>query len=151
MLEGKLIKKQDVTDLCFTKAPDFVNQLIKILGIEFPVFSNENFVIYGFQIPNEDQKNKLWVKTDRAGHFQGYFLFIDGSWQRIYDYSVQDVVWKYGDSREIEDGFQLIDGTVAAIPTAVQEHIMSFYHQNASESTPLNPVYDYFATIYLGI
>lgn len=151
MLEGKLYLKEDVTDLCFTSAPTFIKTLMKVFGLQFPVSNNENFVIYGFQVPNEDQKDKLWIRTDRAGHFQGYFLFIEGRWQRIYDHSIQDVVWKSGDSQVLEEGFQLIDGTVASIPVDVQTHIMSYYHIDAAQSTPLNTVYDYFAVIYLGI
>lgn len=151
MLEGKLFLKEDVTDLCFTTAPTFVRKLLSIIGIDFPLVQNENFVVYGFQTPTEDQKGKLWVKTDRNNHFQGFFLFINGTWRRVYDHSIHDVVWKVGDSTDLEDGFVLIDGTVASIPVPVQVHIMTFYHISPDTVDPLFPIYDYFATIYEGV
>lgn len=153
MLEGSLILKQDVSDACFDNAPNFIRKLLEVFGISFPVPENENFVIYSFETPTEDQKTKLWVKTDRAGHFVGYFLFVGGKWQRIFDHSIYDVVWKSGMlSTDLEDGFQLIDGTVASIPVATQQHIMTFYRIDpVATVNPLFPVYDYFATIYLGI
>lgn len=151
MLEGSLSKKEDMTDDCWSTPDEFATLLTEKLGINFPVRAGEDFVVYGFQVPGEDQKGKLWVKTDRANHFAGFFLFVNGKWQRIYNYSNKDVIWKQGDSREIESGFQLIDGTVQSIPVNVQAHIMSFYQIDTVNSTPLFNVYSYFATIYLGV
>lgn len=151
MLEGSLIKREDMSDDCWTTPSQFVDILIEKLGINFPVKLGDDFVVYGFQTPGEDEKGKLWVKIDRAGHPNGFFFFVEGKWQRFYNHSVQDVVWKYGDSREIEPGFQLIDGTVASIPVGDQAHIMSFYRLDTVNSTPTAPVYSYFATIYLGV
>lgn len=152
LLEGSLIQKEDASDDCWTTVSEFIKKiLLPKVGVKFPVKDGEDFVIYGFQTPGEDQKDKLWVSTDRADHFTGYFKFIEGMWRRIYDHSIQDVVWKHGDSRDIEEGFQLIDGTVQSIPVDVQEHIIGFYKIDAVNSTPLFPVYQYFATIYIGI
>lgn len=151
MLEGSLMKREDMTDDCWSTPNQFADLLIQKMGINFPVRLGEDFIVYGFQTPGEDEKGKLWVKTDRAEHFSGFFIFIEGKWQRIYNHSVFDVVWKHGDSREIEPGFQLIDGTVQSIPVEVQQHIMGFYRIDPANSVPLFPVYNYFATIYLGI
>lgn len=151
MLEGALAKKEDMTDDCWSTPDEFANLLIDKLTIEFPVRAGEDFVVYGFQTPGEDQKGKLWVRIDRANHFAGFFVFVNGNWQRIYNHSNQDVIWKTGDSRDLEPGFQLIDGTVQSIPVDVQQHIMSFYRIDTVNTTPLMNVYDYFATIYLGV
>lgn len=151
VLEGRLIKREDMTDDCWTTPNQFADLLVQKIGINFPVTGGEDFVVYGIATPGEDQKGKLWIRTDRGGHFAGYFLFIEGQWQRIYNHSVQDIVWKHGDSREIEPGFQLIDGTVQSIPTDTQTHIMGFYQIDTVNSTTLFTVYKYFATIYLGV
>jgi len=151
VLDGQLVQKEDATDDCWSTPAQFIDLLIKKVGIEFPVMGGEDFVVYGLATPGEDEKGKLWVRTDRGGHFAGFFLFVGGKWQRIYNYSNQDIIWKQGDSREIEPGFQLIDGTVQSIPVDVQTHIMGFYKKDTVNSTPLFNVYEYFATIYLGV
>lgn len=151
MLEGKLIQKEDATDDCWTNPQAFMQLLIQKMGLSFPVNLGNDFVVYGFQTPTEDDKGKLWVRTDRAGHYAGDFLFVGGKWPRVYNYSIHDVVWKTGDSREIEPGFQLIDGSVASIPVDTQTHIIGFYQTDIVNSTPLLTVYKYFATIYLGV
>lgn len=151
MLEGKLIERQDTSDECWTTPKAFIKMLREKVGIEFPVKPGEDFIVYGFQTPGEDQKGKIWAKSDRQGHFAGYFWFVDGKWQRIYNHSNFDVVWKYGDSRVIEDGFALIDGSLPMIDVATQQHIMGAYRLDPVESTFLQPVFTYFATVYLGV
>lgn len=151
MLEGNLTQRADATDDCWSTPQQFIALLKEKVGVEFPAQGTENFIIYGFQTPGEDQKDKLWFKTDRAGHFGGFFHFVNGKWQRFYNHSFADVIWKYGDSRDIEPGFQLIDGSVQSIPVDVQTHIMSFYKLDIVYSTPLQSVFNYFAVIYLGV
>lgn len=158
VLKGSLKLLKDISEVCWGTPQDYAKLLTNILGIEFPIIGNEDFVVYGFQVPSADSKGKLWVKIDKANHFAGFFIFVEGKWQRVYNYSIHDVIWKSGDSRSIEDGgsldpgFQVIDGSVASIDASVQTHIMTFYHENVAATASFgSTVWDYYATIYLGV
>lgn len=160
-LQGNLKQIGEVDDALWNTPADFFRLLIKNMGLEFPINAGDNFVVTGFSIPSEDQKDKVWLATNRAGHWLGPHIFIDGKWQRVYDNEGSaDVVWKAPtDGRDSRDflqtssnfnGFALIDGTRPELDPALQAVLISQYVRSV-DYTDLVPVYSYFATIYLGL
>lgn len=151
LLKGKLVKIDDFSEDCFQTPDLFADLLSKKLGIEFPVLDSDNFVLYGFQTPSEDDKGKLWYRTDRSDHFVGFYSFIDSKWRRVRDYTSDEVIWKYGDSRLLEEGFKVIDGTLGEMNTDLQNTLIENYFVPHADDAPSARVWAYYATIYEGV
>jgi hypothetical protein len=137
-------------DACFTTVPDLLKLIEAVFSVDLSAGVNNDFVVIGHQTPGADDKNKLWIRKQRNGSFQGFYLFINKTWQRIFNRRNDEVIWLHGDSREIPVGFQLINTTTAGIDADVVSSIMSQYVRDTS-ITGLNPVYKYFAVRYIGI
>lgn len=149
-VSARLILKDVPPGVCWGKPEDFIKLLTSALGVELAVSRLTDFVIIGHQTPTADDKGRLWIRLSKAGLFQGFFLFQRGKWRRIHNYRNDEIIWMVGDSRDIPDGFELINGTVAGIPTDVQNFILTKYLANSAASTPTQTVYSYFAVRYTG-
>ena len=136
-------------NLCWGKPADFIQQLVRIVSIELGIPPSTDFVVTGHQTPTEDDKNRVWIRLDRNRNFLGFYMFISGAWRRVFNRPINEVIWYWGDSREIPPGFALIDGTAPAMPADVQAHVQTFYHRNSSITSIT--VWDYFAVLYTGI
>ena len=146
---GKLVLKRIPKDLCWGKPVEFIKSLVEILGVELPSSSNNRFVVVGHEVPESEDKGKLWVRTSRGGVFLGYYFFQDGEWQRIHNFRPDQVVWLFGDSRVIPEGFQLID-TGVGVPSDIIDFLKKKYLVDTANSTPTQTVYRYFAVRYVG-
>lgn len=147
---GELQLNRIPPGLCWGKPEDFIKQLLDILSVSLAVGQNNEFVVIGHQVPSEDDKNRLWVRLARNGSFIGFYLFVKGRWQRIHNYRNDEIIWMFGDSRDIPDGFELIDGTASTIPIDVQERLITQYIVDTTVSGAAD-VYKYFAVRYVGI
>ena len=76
-------------------------------------------------------------------------MFQAGEWQRIHNYRSDEVIWVFGDSRVIPEGFQLIDNN-AGIPSDVIDFLMKQYLKDPIASTPTQDVFKYYAIRYIG-
>ena len=137
-------------DACFTTVADLFQMIQENFSVDLSAGVNNDFVVIGHQVPGEDDKGKLWVRKQRNGSFQGFYLFVDKAWQRIFNRRNDEVIWMHGDSREIPDGYQLIDATIGGIPSDVVDHIISQYLRDTTVTGPIS-VYKYFAVRYTGI
>lgn len=137
-------------DLCWGKPEEFLKAIEEAMDVILQLNSNNDFVVIGHETPSADDKNRLWVRLARNGSFQGFYLFVDGKWQRVFNRRNDEIIWMFGDSRNIPEGFQLIDGTATGIPTDIQQHIIQQYKIN-EDVTGIATVYEYFAVRYLGI
>lgn len=145
---GQLALTDLPKDLCWSEPAKFIKDLTKYLGVEIDVNSNVDFVVVGPQVPSEDDKARLWIKTYENGTFAGFYAFEGGSWTRVFNYRPDEIHWFHGDSRSIPAGFQLIDENTGTINSEVRAHIMSQYFRDLSVTT--SNVYTYFACIYVG-
>lgn len=148
-LLGQLIINRIPKDLCWGTPTEFIKSLTKILGVNLFINPGNDFVVVGHQVPAPEDKGRLWVRLSRSGVFQGFYMFIGGLWKRVHNYRSDEIIWMYGDSRDIPDGFQLIN-ELSIVPSEVRNHVMTQYLTNTAASTPTNTVYSYFATIYIG-
>lgn len=149
-LLGQLIINKIPKDLCWGTPTEFVKSLTKILGVNLFTNPGNDFVVVGHSVPAPEDKGRLWVRLSRSGVFQGFYMFVGGSWQRVHNYRSDEVIWMYGDSRIIPEGFQLIDDD-SIVPSDVRDWIVQQYLPDTAASTPGAPVYKYFATIYIGV
>lgn len=148
-LKGSLEIKRLPADLCYGTPPEFVKKLIEILEPNILVNAGNDFVVVGHATPAPEDKGKLWIRTTRSGIFQGFFFYQDSAWQRVHNYRPDEVIWMYGDSRVIPEGFQLI-APGANIGADIIEFIMKQYLKDQAATTPTVTVYSYFAVRYLG-
>lgn len=136
-------------DLCWGKPADFIKQLVESLTVTLDIATNTDFVVIGHEVPSEDDKGRLWIRLQRNGSFLGFYLFVNGKWQRVFNRRSDEIIWMYGDSRNIPDGFQLVDDS-SPVPTDVKDHIMKQYLVDTSVNSA-TPVYRYFALTYVGV
>lgn len=147
---GKLQLKDIPNNVCWDTPEKFLKQLEQYFGVTLDINSNVDFVVVGSEVPSEDDKGRLWVKLHNNGTFDGFYHFEGGKWTAIQNRRQDEVVWFYGDSRSIPDGYRLIDMDNGLLTTDVIKHIMSMYNQDLNAGTE-TPVYTYFACTYIGV
>ena len=148
---GQLLINQIPKNLCWETPEKFIENLVSILGVGLNINENNDFVVIGHQAPGEDDKGKLWVRTATSGIFLGFYIFENGSWVKVQNRRADEVVWFYGDSRDIPDGFKLIQPGIGGIPSDDVAHIVSKYNVNiAATEASVGTVYSYFACVYVG-
>lgn len=135
---------------CFTTVGELLELIRDVFTVELSAGVNNDFVVIGHQTPGEDDKNKLWIRKQRNGSFQGYYLFVSNAWQRVFNRRNDEVIWMHGDSREIPEGFELIDANIGGITSDVVGHIVDQYLRDTTVTGQI-PVYKYFAVRYTGI
>lgn len=146
---GKLTLKDIPNDICWESPEKFLKQLERYFGVDLDVNSNVDFVVVGSEVPSEDDKSRLWIKLYNNGTFDGFYKFEGGRWVAIQNRRQDEIVWFHGDSRNIPEGYKLIDLDNGMLTTDNIRHIMSFYNRDLTVTTE-SPVYTYFACTYLG-
>lgn len=128
---------------CFTTWQDFINAIPSLFGVEVP--RTVTNVSIGATQPPESEKDNLWVRIDGSGNFLGFYVFTAGAWRKAYQYTQNDVLWQWGRSDVLEDGFRLIDQN-SNLPSTVIQSLMLQYVVD-----PINPgVFNYFAVQFVG-
>lgn len=145
---GKLIVKDIPSNVCWESPDKFLKKITDFYRVDLDINSNVDFVVVGSETPSEDDKSRLWIKTYNNGYFAGLYKFEGGKWREISLHRPDEVVWFYGDSRNIPEGFKLIDEDNGYITSDNIKHIMSFY--NRDTSIVGSTVYTYFACTYIG-
>jgi hypothetical protein len=137
------LKVQDVPERASISTwEELIKSIPTFIGVELPTgISN---VIVGNVQPQEEDRDKLWIRRDNNGTFIGFYAFCDGKWSPVYAIPPDSVVWFYGDSANVHDGFILIDDGDAQIPSYVVNALKAKYI-NASSGTG----YAYFAARYV--
>jgi len=132
-LTGKMELGKTPSNWCWTTPKAFAEELINSLQFSWPFEDTHKAVIYGDKTPSADDKDKMWARFDNSGNWLGWYAWQKGSWKRVYNYRSDQVIWLYGNSNNIPDGFQLLDGTAAGAPdlspqfTANQSGGYSYY------------------------
>lgn len=127
----------------FTTWLEFLEQLPDLLTVEVP--SSISGVIVSIDEPGEQDRDKVWYRRDSAGRFVGVFAFQGGGWNLFYQFAPQQVIWTWGDSNTIPDGFTLIDVGDTVIPNSIVLAIKAQFVPN-----PVPPGYVYFAIRFSG-
>lgn len=146
---GKLLLTDVPNNLCWSTPDKFLKQLRDFFRVELDVNSDVDFVVIGSQVPSEDDKGRLWVRLYNDGSFAGFYHFESGKWVAIQNRRPDEVVWFYGDSRNIPTGYQLIDESNGLLTTDNIKFIMSKYNRDLTSDSE-TPVYTYFACTYVG-
>lgn len=133
-------------DLCWDTPKEFIGRLTDYLVGVIDSGSNEDFIIVSTQPPGPEYRNKIWAKFSINRNWLGWYGFIKGQWRKLYSHDTNDIIWKTGDSRNIEDGFMLIDGNTNILKESVRDKIISQYVESAVGSG----IYNYFAVLFIG-
>lgn len=127
---------------CFTSWLDFVQALPNLLSVEVPTSASN--VIVGNDYPTADDTNKIWYRRDPAGNFIGIYAFQNGQWHPLYNYVANELIWMFGNSAAVPEGFLLVESGDAMIPSNVVNHLVAQY-------VPiLGGGYSYYAVRYVG-
>ena len=129
-------------DTCFTSFQEFLKALQDFLIVEIP--ASVTNVIVSNQEPSTAQRGSVWFKFNNAGVFQGIYLFTNGAWNQMLP-APNEVIWMYGSSDDIPEGFQLIDSDNPNFTAPQITHIQTFFYP-----TPGTPPYEYFAVTFTG-
>ena len=146
---GKLILNDVPSNLCWDTPEKFLKQLTKYFNVDLDINSNVDFVVVGSEVPSEDDKARLWVRLFNNGTFAGFYKFEGGKWREIQTHRQDEIIWFVGDSRNIPDGYMLVDESNGMLTTDNIKHIMSFYNRDTTSDSE-TPVYTYFACTYTG-
>jgi hypothetical protein len=102
----------------YTDTDAFIKAIQTLFSVEIPI-TITNVIISAAQ-PGDDFKEGVWIRKDAAGVFQGIYIFQSGAWTKIvpplFD---NEVIYMYGDSRNIPEGYSLADSSNASLPTGV--------------------------------
>lgn len=140
---GRLRNLGLVDQQCFTTWEDFLQAVPSLFAVDVP--REVTNVSIGAVQPSESEKDNLWVRVDSSGNFLGFYTFSYGAWRKAYQYTQNDVLWQWGRSDEIEDGFRLIDQNTNLPPTVISSLMLQYIVD------PINPgVYNYFAVQFIG-
>lgn len=149
-ISAKLQVLKVPSSACFSTVAELFKLIQESFTVELSAGVNNDFVVTGHQTPGADDKNRLWIRKLRQGSFAGFYIFVDGAWNRIFNRRNDEIIWMHGDSRNIPEGFTLISTNTGGIESSVREHIMQYYLEDTSVSEA-SPVYKYFAVRYTGI
>lgn len=141
-----IIAKKIPEELCWETPQKFIPKLTQILSGTIESATNEDFIIVSTSTPEPSQTNKIWARFATNRRWVGFYAYIKGEWRKLYPYDTDDIIWKTGDSRNIPDGFKLIDSNTSVIKESVRNAIISQYVETSVGSG----IYNYFAVIYVG-
>lgn len=141
-----IVAKKIPNELCWETPQKFIPKLTEILSGIIESATNEDFIVVGTDTPSPSQQDKIWARFGSNRRWLGFYAFIKGSWRKLYDYNTDDIIWKTGDSRNIEEGFILIDSNTNIIKQSVRDFIISQYVETSIGSG----IYNYFAIIFVG-
>lgn len=135
---AKLVIEDAPDNMNWGRPQDFLDYLKEKGSAVVPKEKNWEFVVIGPQIPSSDDSNKLWIKIDSNRNLEGFFLYTKNKWRPAYNYAPKEVIWMYGLSSDLPEGFRLLDGGIAGAPNLSDQFI--------------GPVgaYTYFACVFLG-
>lgn len=121
---------------------ELIKSIPTFIGVELPTgISN---VIVGNTQPQEEDRDKLWIRRDNNGTFIGFYAFCSGKWSPVYAIPDDGVYWFTGDSSNVRDGFVLIDTGDPVIPSYLVQALKAKYIPQSS-----GPGYAYFACRYV--
>jgi len=125
----------------YTDTDAFIKALQDMFSIEIPT-TITNVIVSSAQ-PGDDFKDGVWIRKDSAGVFAGVYIFQVGAWTRIvpplFD---NEVIYVYGDSRDIPTGFSLADTTNTNLPAGVATLLMTNWVDDGGHYTLFHIVKD---------
>lgn len=139
---GNLVVQNVPERACFSTWQEFIQAIPTFIQVQVP--SSVSGIISSSDAPDEDDRDKLWLRRDTSGGVLGLYAFQQGAWRKLYPYDYNTVIWQVGDSANIPDGFELIKAGVLDIPPTTVNAIMSQYAPNGIGG------FSYFAMRFVG-
>lgn len=131
-------------NICVTSITELIQLLPQLLIGSAP--STITNVVVGPNQPTSAQRDAVWFRTNNVPQFLGIYMFLEGEWTIVYPYE-NPVLWVYGNSTEIGNGYVLVDENIptSQIDSTTRAYIMSQYKTHSSGS-----YYTYFAVTLAG-
>lgn len=142
MLKGNIKLIGLIESCCFSSVQELIKALPNLLMAEFP--EGLTNVTVGNKQPSEEERDNLWIRKDNSGSFIGIYVFSQGVWRCIEPLK-GGVKWVHGDSRDIEQGYSLIDTGLVGFTADEITHIKHQYFLHSSGT-----YYTYFAVTFTG-
>lgn len=120
------LKIDNVPDrACFSTWRQFLESIPDFLTVEVP--SSVSGVVVGPNTPDEDDRDKIWFRRDNGGNFLGVWAFQNGAWRPLFNFGTNQIIWTFGDSTNIPDGFVLIEEGDPVIPSNIVQGLTALY------------------------
>lgn len=132
----------DIEDACIEDAKGFVKWLSDhLVGLAPTSITN---VVVSNQEPTD--RNVVWFRRSNAGVFIGIYIYSGTKWNQIFP-APDAVFWMVGDSRDVPDGYELVD---TSGPTSISSYTRDFL-VTKYQRDPGDTYYTYFATVFVGL
>lgn len=141
VVRGALKLNGSIDRMCFSSWKEFVQSIPNLFSVEVP--KSVTNVTVGEAPPTEDSVDNVWFRRDSSGAILGIYVFQDGAWRQFYNLPPTQVVWMYGNSASLPDGFVLIDTGDPYVPSNVVTILKAQY-------IALGGGYSYFAVRWEG-
>lgn len=127
----------------FNSLQEFLTKYPDMLAVDIP--SSLFGAVVSKDEPGEDGRDRLWVRRDGSGNYVGTYAFQAGKWRPVYNTVPGEIIWLYGDSNYVPEGFTLIQtGDDAVVDSTTAAALMARY-------VPLpTGGYSYFAVLFTG-
>lgn len=143
-LEGQLVVSSRPATLCYGKPWDFVQSLLKILKVTFPVNRNSKFIVVGHETPGSDDVTTLWGRFDTSGNPLGWYAYVKGKWQKFYSPAGGEIRWFVGNSSTPAAGWRPLLSTADGVSAEIIDKLTLQY-------VTISPgVYSFYAARYVG-
>lgn len=142
VLRGAVKLDGFVEEKCFKNWAEFLTALPSLLALEIP--DSITNVTIGNTQPTDDQRDNLWIRKDSSGSFVGFYLYAQGTWQKIFP-ADNELNLVSGDSRVISPGYTLATD-LTDLTTAQKAALQSQWHIGGTSPT----WYDIFHVRYTG-
>lgn len=131
-----------IEEKCFKSWAEFITALPSMLALEIP--DSITNVTVGNTQPTDDQRDNLWIRKDSSGSFVGFYLYAQGTWQKIFP-ADGELTWVSGDSRVIAPGYTLATN-LTDLTAAQKAFLTARWHIGGTSPT----WYDIFEVRYTG-
>lgn len=142
VIKGAIKINGNLDRQCFSSWREFLETLPNLLAVEVP--RGASSLLVGREEPGEEDRNKLWARQDSNGAFLGLYAFQNGGWRPFYNYVQNEIIWMFGNSDTIPDGFTLVEVGDPVIPSSVVNAIRGQFIPGANNN------FIYFAVKYTG-
>lgn len=127
---------------CFTSFEELLQALPTFLSVEVPTSVSGTLV--SREPPSEDDRDKIWYRRNSSGAFVGTYAFQNGQWRPLYQFAPGQIIWMYGNSARVPEGFVLIQEGDTMLLSSVVNALKSTYISDGAGG------YSYFAVRYVG-
>lgn len=95
-------------DFCFENVQQLIQGISQYFKAVIPD-SITNVIVSNSQ-PTSTERDSMWVRLSASGTIMGIYFYTGITWKQVLP-APNEVIWMYGDSADVPEGFILVDGS----------------------------------------